>query len=691
MDIQKVNLPHFGLLLLVASVFVAWPSSVQKTRVLTFKKFLNIQTSKIEPPRLAFDEVYRDDKKILGEWDVLNSREGTQIAVGDDSVKFATKSPTQALRTQKVVLKAMTFSRTEIEEKQNDIAWVNSLPSNEQKRIIAAQQKHGTLDEDWNLPSFKELAAEKIEVAKKEIANEKAAAKVLVQSVRDDGTVLTPESVRTADVQVRNENGHTVTGLVEIKGLPSGHPQWQMRIARYEDDIKKEDGRVDARNSTFGITVPQMTGTLVAEMIDTNTGELLGEGSLRLSQYSAASGKNTPKITIQALNNQVSASFASFYDDPTLVASASVGKKKPIASRVLFASVDSEGKTDKTGVFTFEKVQRGSWGLIRTEAQGFHSGLYVVRSGSEQRLPQFPSSMIEAMKQIIRDQSVKSEYAETGSVVWGQVVQDGKPVAGAEVSAESFENHMPVYFNSLLIPDPNLKATSENGFFAFVHLPPGFHSLVAHHGVTYLSHANVVVDDETVSVAKLQNSIQTEKASLKVFDAFSGQPALAQLELQSLPNSLEVRGYAEVNLMPVDRLSFMQVRPQDENYLEAFQVYDDSNDSIYVPLVRKDWVNTLVASAKVNVNPNLGLIVGFVGSTEFEVFLGHEPNFPADQIVYFDSRGQIVPKGVPGGGFVIFNAPSGTQSVVVLDTKSDLIQTQIVPVDNSAVVTLKFR
>ncbi len=679
-----------SLLLTVATVFAMWPNSIERMRVLNAKKILSIQTSKIDPPRLAFDELHLDENKIWSEWDALKSREGTRTSVSDDIPKFAGKSAVQTLRNRKVVLKAMTFTRQEVEQRQTDLAWVETLSPQAQKRILAAQEKSGTLDEEWTLPSFREMAAQKISEVKRELSEIPIAEKILVQAQSEDGSLRTPESVRTADVQVRQDAEHLISGMVEIKGLPSGDPKWQIRIARYEDQIKKEDGRVDLKTSTFGIQVPQMSGTLLAQMVDTNSGAVIGEGSLRLSEYSA-SGSNRRKITIQALEHHISASFPSFYDRPTLLADAAVGQKKPVTTRVLFASLGAEGQTDRSGRYVHENIHKGSWGLMRTQAKGFYPGIYLAQSGSEKKFPLFPASMIEAMKQIIRDQTLTSEVPETGSIVWGQITQNGKPIAGAQVEVEGLENYLPIYFNALLIPDPEMKATSENGFFAFVHLPEGFHALIARHGSSYLSHANVVVDNDSITTAQLESTWQTEKTSLKVFDAFSGQAMNAQLEMQSLPVALEVRGFAEVNLASVNRLSFMNVVPENPEYVPTLQTYEDVADSIFVPLVRNDWIQNLMNSRRINSQPRTGIILGFSESSNYEALLGHDPQFSPEQIIYFDPQGEVVSKGVPGGGFVIFNAPVGVQSIVLMNAQSDLLQTQVVPVDDSGVVVLKFR
>lgn len=694
MDTLNLDRRHLGLLFLVVSVFATWPSFAKKNRVIFFQKTLTIQTSKAEPPRVAFDEIHFEEKTSRTEWDTLKTKEGTRLLAGEESIQVASK---------KIVLKPMVFSRAEVRiqvpvelpAQVEDRAWVQNLSPAEKQRLEVAQEKHRILDEDWTLPTFRDLAAEKIAQAQKELqkTEQTSESKIVIQSHQADGSVKTPESIQTSDVQVKTgADGFKISGMLEIRGgLPWGASQWQIEIARYQNDVKKEDGRFDPKTNTFYVQAAEMSGTLVARLVDTKSGQTLGKGSLRVSQYAADQQRGLAKITIEKVNDNLLAGFNDFYKDPTTLASRTLVRGKAISTKVLLASLNHETRSDASGKFHFEQVKEGSWALLRTEAKGFRSGIHLVQAGVEKNRPLFPEAMISALQQIIRDQALSSEVAVTGSVVWGQITQNGKPLAGAEVDVEFLENHKPIYFNSLLLPDPQLKATGENGYFAILDLPAGFHSLVASFGKNYLSHANVVVDDDTISTAVLESTLHTEKAEVKVFDSFTGTPENARLEMQSLPVALNVQGFADVNLAPVSRLSFVRVMPENPRYSEALQIYDDASDSIHVPLVRKDWLSSLAAVKKISYQPDTGVVMGFVPSTEYEVYLGHDSQFPTDNIVYFNAAGEVVPTGVPGGGFVIFNVPPGTHSVVVAHAESDLLQTQVLPVDPLSLVVLKFR
>lgn len=696
MDTRKLLLSHSMFLLMAAGFATLKPSFVQPTSMRVIHKGLSIQTSKFEPPRVAFDEVFGDVN--LNEWALLKSKTGSQN-LNEATQTFVAKNPVQALSAKKIVLQPMSFSKTEFDKHQEEQAWIDALPNKEQKRLIAAQEKNRVLDQDWNLPSFRELAEEKVREAKLAETQE-TESNILIEATDANGETRNIQSVRTADVQVKKDTDadskpsqFQVSGEIELAGgLPAG-PQWVIQVARYEDDIKKEDARFDHAKGMYRIQVPELAGSIYAQLVDQTSGEILGEGSYRLSAYSKEQHNGRAKITIQRANNAIASRFQSFYGNPNrLSTERAVGSpNQAVKTRVLFASADVEDQTDETGVYRFEQIMKGSWGLLRTEAKDYYPSLFLVKSGQEKQYPLFPEKMVKALKQIIADQTMTSSVPETGSIVWGQVLQDGKPVAGVSISAEISDLYQPIYFNSLLIPDSSLKSTSENGFFAFIHLPSGFQSLMASRGSGYLSHANVVVDEGAISIAEMETSLQTEKVEVKVFDAFTGNPQIAQLEIQSLAEQLNVQGYAEIDLPKISRMSLMQVHPASEEYLITQQPYEDQTDYLHVPLISKTWLYQLRNERRVNINPNAGLIVGFVSSGEFEVYLGHDSDFSRDNVIYFNPQGQIESSGVAGGGFILVNVPTGVQSVVVASKSSQVIQTQVIPVDLHATSVAKFR
>ena len=221
------------------------------------------------------------------------------------------------------------------------------------------------------------------------------------------------------------------------------------------------------------------------------------------------------------------------------------------------------------------------------------------------------------------------------------------------------------------MPDAGLTTTSDNGYFAILNLPAGMHSLVASRLSGYLSHANVIVDENTVSVASLESSIRTEKVDVKVYDGIGGMPQNAELEMQSLELPLQVQGFSKLDIAPIHRLSLMNVHAELEKYVDATYVYEDDQDSIQVPLVQSAWLKGIMGTKKLSELPGTGIIVGFVSFDAFTVKLSQENYFSQLNIIYFNVQGDVVPKAVNGGGFVIYNVPPSVQTVSLLSGKSN--------------------
>ncbi|PIS10155.1 MAG: hypothetical protein COT73_10835 [Bdellovibrio sp. CG10_big_fil_rev_8_21_14_0_10_47_8] len=681
---------------------VAVPSHIQRVHVKIIHHGMNIQTSKSSPPRIAFDEIFQVSQNEM-EWRSISEKQNA-VHLNEPTLRFANKSAVDSLRTRKIVLEAMVFKRGQVEGTQKierDLAWIDELKPKNRSRLEEAERKYGTLDQDWSLPTFEKMAEQKIAEIKNEItAEEQTTSRVLVQG-KIDGRSVTPADIHTADVQVRKESsGYLVTGQLElVGGLPSPQgSQWALRVFHVDDDVKKEDGRVDNHRSTYQLETANLSGAVRAQLVDTNSGNVLGEGEYRLSQFAKNEINGRAKIVIRKIENHVAGNFSSFqgYGNRMLAAADPAGRQKkgkrfvPGETRVLLASVNADAQTDADGSFQFDQIKKGSWGLLRVQSKGYAEELVLSRSGDEKRWPLFQTNMIEAMKKIVHDQKMSSDVPETGSIVLGQVVENGKPMAGVQVDTEFLEQYRPIYFSGFF-PDPSLKATTENGYFAFIHLPAGAHSLVATRGKAYYSHANVVVDNETVTAVEVQATQKMEKVDIKVFDAFSGTPQIADLEMQSLSEPLKVTGYAQISLPWIDRLSFLRVAPEDPGLLQCLQVYEDSSPTIHVPLIRAQWLRNLQGSRKINLDPRAGVIVGFVSEDSFQVYLGHHAEYSQENIVYFDSQGNAVPQGVAGGGFVLFNVPTGVESVVLATDKTELLETRVVPVDSSSLVVIKFR
>ncbi len=110
---------------------------------------------------------------------------------------------------------------------------------------------------------------------------------------------------------------------------------------------------------------------------------------------------------------------------------------------------------------------------------------------------------------------------------------------------------------------------------------------------------------------------------------------------------------------------------------------------MHIPLVREAWLKQLQTSKLITDMPNTGMILGFSADSNYEVFLAKE-NYSSDQIVYFDQAGNSASGPTPGGGFVLFNVPIGTNEVIVQEKNSDKIYSQVFDVKINQVSATHF-
>lgn len=669
----------------------SFPSRTEKFAVRFVNRGLTIQTSRRDPPRIAFNELLASEKR--NPVDSLNQLPSINLNDKLDE-KVSNAQPKTWIGVRKVALQPMIISRDVAMAEIQSNEWVNDLPREQKQRVAAAQEKYQTLDSDWSLPSWKQLLGEQLEQVKKEVKSQPSntdSKDVFVASTLADGSVVTPASSVTADVLVDPRppvlpQVHVQGQLRLQNGLALGDGYIEVRHVR--NGIAQSAGHANPQKGLFDAEVPDYSGSLVASLYS-KSGEKLGEGSLRLSQISPTRF-GASEITLTPVQNTIAMHYVDFNHEAAGPGGKNHYGDRGLSASTYFASLDSEKKADSSGQTRLENIATGSWSLVRSELTKYAPSLTLAQAGKDEKRMLLTKSFVAALQNIAKDFQNVSVGPETGSVVWGQAKMDGKPVSGIQVDVEFQDGYQVLYFNSLMLPDPQLKATGENGYFAILNLQEGMHSLVATRGENYFSHINIVSEPEVVTLTEIVSTAHIEPVEARVFDAFDGGPAVANVELQSLPNGLIVNGIAQVYLPQISRLSLMKVEPQDTAYVAAMMVYNDLQDDLHIPLIRASWLQKLKAHRRIGDDVNVSTIVGFVQDEAYDVYLPHVENYSRQNIVYFNARGEIVDESVAGGGFVLFNVLPGTQSVVVVSKTSNVANSQVIPMDEDGVGVLHF-
>ncbi|MFN7824994.1 MAG: hypothetical protein ACK5P6_06510 [Pseudobdellovibrionaceae bacterium] len=631
---------------------------------------LLIQANKFDPARIAFEEIaarqVQSDQVTSQQITPPQKKAEVVLNLNETAVQKAANG-FKSFKAEHMILPVTQVTKESIAQFQEDWSWVNELPPAQKRRIEIAKREFNIEQEDWKIPTTQELIKAKIrEVIGEDIDQEK----------RQDN-----ESSKLAtDLRFQGE--------IQFDRLP-WYPELSVQAHWYEDNVAKRPVKIDMSQHRYTATLDRPIGSLRARLVDPQ-GLILGEGIARISQTDIAAGRG-PTLILRPSLATMAGNLDDFKDRKDQSFSSSKGEKKISSpARVLFASYGEESAADQFGRFQFDRVAPGSWGIVRTESSDFYPSLYLTQAGTESQWPQFSKSMVQALLDIASERSLVSLSEENNSIVFGQIKQDGKPISGLKVGAELFPEQMAIYFNELMLPDFALEGTSSNGYFAILNLPEGFHSLIVKAGEHYFSHQNVIVDANTISFTEVESTLRKDRASLKIFDAFSSEPQEVEIEGQSWSESFQATGESQVYLPQVNRLSLMKVKPFNQQYADAIYQYNDLTDFIHVPLLQTRWLADLAATRRLSLNPNSGTVVGFVQGDQFEVYLPHLQNFDPQNILYFDSQGRITTDGQQGGGFIVYNLPESSQSIVVLGKEANLLNSKVIPVDLPSLNVLNF-
>jgi hypothetical protein len=702
----------------------AWSSHTGGLKYIPIYEGLTIRAQKNSPPHVAFEETIRPTSNF-SEWQRFEAI--TPVALGVEK-----KSP--ALFAKQVVLAEMTIQKQvqNVPTSQanasapvgvgysSDDSWMSQLSNAQKNRLEAAQVRNEVLNQDWNGSSWGEMAAETLEKSgainsRGEVLQASGGKTVTVNGLRGE-TVARPTvqrstasdeavsgySAAAADTgysfsgnnstpdDSQDKNAATgvrrIVGPIEITGGLAITNEHHIEIRRNDEGVLKELGRVDLVKGTYNIDVEQTTGTVVARLVNKD-GKTMGEGSFRLNRIIGGTQNylTGPKIKVEP-HPDYSVAVLSAYN-------SKANDAAPAQTRVTFVKGVSDVKVNREGVASMENVTRGSSTVMRAAAPKHLETTNLIVSGKESRSTLYPESMVQALLDIIaQDRNESSDDAP--SLIWGKVMLDGKAVAGIDVIVETAPDLKPIYFNQFMMPDPKLTKTSDNGMYAFVHVPTGFHSLLATRSDSIFGYVNVVCEEGAVAQGDLEATMKNESVPLRVFDAFNGEPAKAEITMQSLSDELQVAaGTATISLPHLNRFGLMRVHPEGTDYVPARYVYNDNDEFVHVPLVRWEWLRAIKTFLRINEAPSTGFIVGFVPDEDFEVFLAAYDNFNPQDIVYFDMQGRVLQnrKGAAGGGFILYNVPQDTHEVVVTGSRTRKVYSRVVPVEANSLSVLNFR
>lgn len=469
---------------------------------------------------------------------------------------------------------------------------------------------------------------------------------------------------------------HVLKGQLQIKdGLAFMGEETYFTLHRVNEGSIFETGRVWVSEARFEIYVKEPRGQLIAEL-HSRGGQTMGRGILDLD---SASDGDPLRIELSPVTSGAAVRVISGYSDGPRaipVKNAIIAMDQGAIPQPMSAeSVISDPERSHHSTYVVQAQAAQHW---PTTAMGIE--------GRQQDIRLFPESLVKSLLDLAIP-STQRKDAEQFGVVWGRVVKDGKPVSDVEV--ELAGDYSPVYFNKLYLPDHTRSSTDTNGTFAFLTVRPGVQAVrIKYKDKTYPAQ---VFPADVRHVSYVEIHLEANRSvNVALEDAFDLNKSLsAHVRFVGVDEEVEVNEMQKLHYPGGPDVMVMEADAGSEYELSRAQVLKNQTH-VTVPLIRRDWLQTIITIKQITLIPRRGTVIGFVADQPFKVELSNLAEAP--QIVYFDAMGRIAEgdSAPAGGGFILFNAPPGLQTLLVKPLTSQQVFSQSFVAEPEFIHTFKY-
>lgn len=492
---------------------------------------------------------------------------------------------------------------------------------------------------------------------------------------------------KTNDSSVRYAN-NSIPIKGEIEFSRDGNLYYanhSIEVRRFEEGVPKESGHVDLASGTFSIEVKNTKGFIVGRLIN-ESGKVEGEGYLATTDLL---GSQKVKLILKEKKSQeisqrgpVSKSPYGGPDPKPTYTLASFEGFNGGNGNFDMQSLNNVGNNiNPNEVLLPKNLHENSEYIVNANAKGFIPTVSIINSLGRQEISQMPLRMFKNLMDIFHEIGIPMDFSRGDSLIYGVVKSKGKSVEGASIIAS---HGITNYFGNLYMPEQGRVKTSENGIFTTAVTHPGWNDL-------YISlpdgrgvHVNALVYPSKITYVTAEVPNETVPVTIRSFDAFSGEPIQVQAEFQQANDIIDTgeSGVVEFDLLKTNNLSFITVNPSAA-YEKAKFSYTNFLDFIHLPLITREWYNNTKSRFKVNDIPQTGTVLGFVQNSDFIIDFRNDKD--ESKVVYFNAQGEIIPKGIAGGGFLIFNFNVDQPNIVVISEETQSEITKIVKCESESI------
>ena len=155
-------------------------------------------------------------------------------------------------------------------------------------------------------------------------------------------------------------------------------------------------GEVNLKKGYYRIHATQPLGSIKAELLDQNK-MVIADSSFRIKEENT----NNKKLVISRLATYASVRYTGIGDE--LNSSSTRQKAKSIIAKPYLTELD-ENIAEKPDLnYVREGIHPNSWHIVRNETEKNYPSIDLIRAGEPNKIISYPTSMIEALRNIHRE------------------------------------------------------------------------------------------------------------------------------------------------------------------------------------------------------------------------------------------------------------------------------------------------
>jgi len=456
-----------------------------------------------------------------------------------------------------------------------------------------------------------------------------------------------------------NSKSLEFSGALELTGETALGPGRQLEIKwQGEKATETHAGEISLGwdKSEYRVTAPYLGGEIVAQLKD-EAGDIIGEGRVPLGNPLSLIELARSPIRIKPVRDG-----AQFYDFNKLT--AGIKSASRLNPKIEVAHLKGERSLEDLGYVT-KSLSPGSATFARALLDGYSSTTALVSDHHSQEIPLFKKRTEQNYRYWLHE----TIGEKVTSIHLGKVLNKNKTQSGVEIVVETDKQHRVLYLNDMLVPDKNLKSTTESGYFLIINLEPGFYSLSINGLGQKLAYSQFVVDSVGLSYGEHLINFHNKKKSIAVFDLFSGlgEQALIFNFSSTDPDIINKEGVIGTSFSAIGQ-SYLSVSPKSAEYLKVTYLDHLNETNIEIPLIPAPWFNEFLVMNRVSFDRETSFLIGafFEDDIEIELPLLDE----RATVLYFDHRGMRNDAPVNGGGFIVSGIPANSLQLLIIKDRT---------------------